>query len=118
VLFQNPGQKNHWLSLKLIGKKTNRPGIGARIKVVTSGEQPLTIHRHVSSGSSFGANSLEQVIGLGSADRIALLEICWPASGTTQVFHEIAADQALEITEFADDYLVRPQHPIPLPATK
>jgi hypothetical protein len=118
VLFQNPGQKNHWLSLKLIGKKTNRPGIGARIKVVTAGEQPLTIHRHVSSGSSFGANSLEQTIGLGSADRISLLEIRWPASGTTQVFREIAADQVLEITEFADDYLVRPQQPIPLPATK
>ena len=64
VLFQNPGQGNHWLTVKLVGKKTNRAAIGARIKVVTSGEKPLTIHRHVSSGSSFGANPLQQTIGL------------------------------------------------------
>ena len=117
VLFQNPGQKNHWLALKLVGKKSNRPGIGARIKVVTAGQEPLTIHRHVSSGSSFGANTLEQTIGLGLANRIALLEIHWPTSGTTQVFRDVAADQALEITEFAEDYVVRPQQPIP-PAEK
>ena len=60
VLFQNPGQGNNWLTVKLVGKKTNRAAIGARIKVVTAGEEPLTVHRHVSSGSSFGANPLEQ----------------------------------------------------------
>jgi hypothetical protein len=115
VLFQNPGQKNHWLTLKLVGKKTNRPGIGARIKAVTAGEEPVTIHRHVTSGSSFGANPLEQMIGLGQASRIAQLEIHWPTSGTTQVFRDVAADQALEITEFAEDYQVRDRQPIPLP---
>ena len=72
VLFQNPGQGNHWLTVKLVGKKTNRAAIGARIKVVTAGETPLTIHRHVSSGSSFGANPLQQTIGLAKADRVAL----------------------------------------------
>ncbi|MCI0683031.1 MAG: CRTAC1 family protein [Gemmataceae bacterium] len=46
----------------------------------TAGKQPRTIHRHVSSGSSFGANPLEQHIGLGNADRAASLEIRWPAS--------------------------------------
>jgi hypothetical protein len=35
VLFQNPGQGNHWLTVKLVGKKTNRAAIGARIKVVS-----------------------------------------------------------------------------------
>ena len=35
ILFQNPGQGNHWLTVKLVGKKTNRAAIGARIKVVT-----------------------------------------------------------------------------------
>ncbi len=33
LLFQNPGQGNHWLTVKLVGKKTNRAAIGARIKV-------------------------------------------------------------------------------------
>ena len=104
VLFQNPGQGNHSLTLKLVGKKTNRAALGARIKVVTAGEQPLTIRRHVSSGSSFGANALEQTIGLGRANRVDRLEIHWPTSGTTQVFRDIAADQAIEVTEFAESY--------------
>jgi hypothetical protein len=104
VLFQNPGQGNHWLTLKLVGRVTNRSAIGARIKVVTAGEKPLTVHRHVSTGSSFGANPLQQTIGLGGADRVALLEISWPTSGTTQVFKDIAADQAIEVTELAGDY--------------
>jgi hypothetical protein len=64
----------------------------------------LTIHRHVSSGGSFGANPLEQTIGLGQAQRIECLEVHWPASGTTQVFRDLPADQAIRITEFADDY--------------
>ncbi len=104
LLFQNPGQGNHWLTVKLIGKKTNRPAIGARIKAVTAGATPFTVHRHVSSGSSFGANPLQQTIGLAKADRVARLEIYWPTSGTTQIFHDIPADQAIEITEFAADY--------------
>jgi hypothetical protein len=106
VLFQNPGQGNHWLTVKLVGRKTNRAAIGARIKLVTAGERPATIHRHVSSGSSFGGNPLEQTIGLDKAQRVAALEIQWPTSGTVQVFHDIAADQAVEITEF--DNTIRP----------
>jgi hypothetical protein len=104
VLFENPGQGNHWLSVKLVGKKTNRAAIGARIKVVTAGDEPRTVYRHVSSGSSFGANPLEQTIGLAKATRVAQLEIHWPTSGTTQVLRDIAADQAIEVTEFASTY--------------
>jgi hypothetical protein len=90
--------------VKLVGKKTNRAAIGARIKAVMAGAVPLTVHRHVSSGSSFGANPLQQTIGLARADRVARLEIFWPTSGTTQVFRDIAADQAIEVTELADSY--------------
>jgi hypothetical protein len=114
-LFQNPGQGNHWLTVKLIGKKTNRAAIGARIKVVTSDDQPMTIHRHVSSGSSFGANPLEQTIGLARSQRVAALEIHWPTSGTTQVFRDIPADQAIEVTEFAGSYRPLSWKPLPRP---
>jgi hypothetical protein len=58
----------------------------------------------VSSGSTFGANPLQQTIGLGKADSVATLEIYWPTSGSTQVFRDVAVNQALEITEFAKDY--------------
>jgi len=104
LLFRNPGQGNNWLTVKLIGKKTNRSAIGARLKVVTTAEKPLTIHRHISSGSSFGGNPLQQTIGLGKAKAVATLEIHWPTSRTTQVFREVAVDQAIEVTEFAADY--------------
>jgi hypothetical protein len=115
VLFQNPGQGNHSLTLKLVGAKTNRAAIGARIQAVTAGDSPLTIHRHVSSGSSFGANPLEQTLGLGRADRVARLEVHWPTSGTTQVFLDVPADRAIEITEFSDRYRVLDRRPIALP---
>ncbi len=114
ILFQNPGQNNHWLTVKLVGQKTNRAAIGARIKVVTAGDDPLTICRHVSSGSSFGASPLQQTIGLARAERISLLEIHWPTSGTRQVFHDLAVNQAIEITEFSDDFRRLNWRPIPV----
>ena len=113
ILFDNPGQGNHWLTVKLVGKATNRAALGARIKLVTDGEKPLTSHRHISSGSSFGANSLRQTIGLGKAGKVATLEIQWPTSKTTQVFHDIAVDQAIEITEFAETFQKLDSKPVP-----
>jgi hypothetical protein len=115
ILFQNPGQGNHWLTVKLVGKRTNRAALGARIKAVTAAKKPLTVYRHVSSGSSFGANPLEQTIGLAGATRVDRLEINWPASGTTQVLRNIAADQAIQVTEFAHSYRRLDWKPIPQP---
>ena len=115
LLFQNPGQGNNWLNVKLVGKKTNRCAIGARIKVVTAGDNPLTVYRYVCSGSSFGGNPLEQMIGVGKAERIATLEIFWPTSGKTQVFRDVLVNQALEITEFDTEYKKRAYQTIPVP---
>jgi hypothetical protein len=104
ILFQNPGHDHSWLTVKLIGVKTNRAALGARIKVVTAGEARLTVHRHISPGSSFGSNPLQQTIGLGTADRIETLEVHWPTSGTTQVFKNVAVNQSIEIREFDTDF--------------
>ena len=108
VLFQNPGHDNRWVTLKLIGRQTNRLAIGARIKIVTAGSTPQTIYRHVTSGSSFGANPIEQTIGLGKAERIAELEIHWPTSGATQIFRDVDVDQMLQIVEFDSSYIKTP----------
>jgi hypothetical protein len=112
ILFQNPGHGNNSITLKLIGMKTNKPAIGARIKVVGDGPEPLTVHRHISSGSSFGGNPMEQTIGLAKSGKISVLEIHWPTSGTTQVFHDVDVNQALEITEFQSEYRVLDRKPI------
>ena len=105
-LFENPGHGNDWISLHLIGMKTNRAAIGARIKVTVQdeGKPPRFIFRTVGSGGSFGASPLTQHIGLGKSARILDLEIDWPVSKTTQHFANVAADQFLEIKEFAKEY--------------
>jgi hypothetical protein len=104
IMFENPGRGHHWLTVRLVGERTNRAAIGARIKVVTGGDAPLTVHRHVTSGSSFGANPLEQTIGLGASGRVATLEVEWPTSGTTQVFRDVPVDRSIEVVEFSDAY--------------
>ena len=44
-----------------------------------------------------------------------MLKIDWPTSGTTQTFRDLSANQAIEITEFAEKYRTRAYKPIPLP---
>jgi len=116
VLFQNPGHNNHWLTIKLLGKKTNRPALGARIKITLPTVSPRTIHRHITTGSSFGSNPFEQTIGLGQAARIDELEIFWPTSRTTQVFRKVPVDQSIEVTEFATAYRILSSKRVQLPA--
>jgi hypothetical protein len=113
VLFENPGNANRWLTVKLNGVRTNTPAIGARLKLMTEGPDSRTICRHVSSGSSFGANPLELTLGLGLANRVAFLEVHWPSSGTTQVFRDIDVNQAIEVIELAADYRKLEWKPIP-----
>lgn len=115
MLYQNPGQGNNWLNVKLVGRKSNRAAIGARIEAVLDGPQPLTIHREVTSGSSFGANPLEQMIGVGKASRIKELTIRWPATSTTQTFFNVPVNRAIEIMEGNDEARPRAYQPIPLP---
>lgn len=104
ILFQNPGQGNNWLTLKVHGVKTNRPGIGVRVKIVTAGPGAMTIHRVIGTGGSFGANPLQQTIGIGKADKIATLEIHWPTSKTTQTFTDLKVNQVVDVTEFETDF--------------
>jgi hypothetical protein len=62
------------------------------------------IYRTVGSGGSFGANPLEQHIGLGPSARIQNVEIWWPASNTRQSFSGITPNQSIEIKELATDF--------------
>ena len=111
-VFKNPGNDNHWITVKLVGVKTNRSAIGTRIKVTieNKGQGTRSIYRTVGSGGSFGASPLEQHIGLGKSSRILDLEIYWPASNTRQHFSDIPVDQFLEIKEFANAYTKLERH--------
>jgi tetratricopeptide (TPR) repeat protein len=115
-LFENPGNQNNWISLHLVGVKTNRAAIGAHIKVTVQneGKAPRTIFRTVGSGGSFGASPLTQHIGLGKSAKIFDLEITWPTSRTRQNFTNVAPNQFLEIKEFAKEYDKLERHPFRL----
>ena len=130
-LFRNPGNHgNNWITLKLVGEKSNRSGIGARITVNVDDPDRgrRKICRTVGSGGSFGASPLEQHIGIGRSARIESIEVWWPVSKTRQVFTGVAPNQYLEVKEFAKaarklsrasfewrDVLRNAQHPAPMP---
>ena len=100
ALFENPGFGNRWITVKLVGVRSNRSAIGARIRVdVIENGQQRSIYKHVNSGGSFGANPLRQTIGLGGASKIEVLEVFWPTTGLRQTFHNVALDQSIQITE-------------------
>ncbi|MCY2979930.1 MAG: CRTAC1 family protein [Planctomycetota bacterium] len=105
ALFENPGFGNHGITIRLVGTKTNRNAIGARIRIVLDESgQKRTIYRWISSGGSFGGNSFRQLIGIGKADKIDLIEVNWPTSASNQTFRDVAIDQSIEITEGQPDF--------------
>ena len=101
-LFENPGHGRDWIALDLVGVKTNRAAIGARITVTVEGEGGRRVmHRSVGSGGSFGASPLQQQIGLGPGVQRVDVEIWWPTSNSRQRFSNVGKNRFLEITEFA-----------------
>ena len=100
VLFANPGHGNKWVTLKLEGDRSNRAAIGARIHVTVETAAGLRdIYRTVSSGGSFGANSLQLEIGLAEATAIHEVAITWPATGETDVYDDIDMNRTYRIRE-------------------
>jgi hypothetical protein len=96
ILLKNGGGGNHWLTVNAVGTRSNRDGIGARIRIVTpSGEQ----HGTVSTAGSYLSSSDKRVyFGLGQDTQVKLLEITWP-SGTIQKLTAVKADQILTVRE-------------------
>lgn len=92
---RSPGT-NHWLGIALRGIKSNRDGIGARIKVVTAaGAQ----YNHQTSSVCYASSSLGPVhFGLGEEKVAKTVEIIWP-SGIVQNLSNIKADQILHVIE-------------------
>ena len=86
----------HWLDIALRGTKSNRDGIGARIKVVTkSGAQ----YNHMTTSVGYASSSDGPVhFGLGGDARAESITIYWP-SGTVQTLQDVAGDQVLKVTE-------------------
>jgi len=90
-IFLNRGGKQHWLVVKLRGTRSNRDGLGARVRV--NGQTRFA----TTSGSYLSASDKRLHFGLGAADT-AKIEIDWP-SGARQTVNDVHADQFLEVVE-------------------
>jgi hypothetical protein len=106
MLHNETATSDHWITLKLVGVKSNKDGIGAQIKITTAGgghssgdHSPADQYATVTTAGSYESSSDKRVhFGLGSASEVAEVEIHWP-SGIKQVLKKLAADQIVTVTE-------------------
>jgi len=99
LLHNSAGSGNHFLNFKLVGTKSNRDAMGARIHVEAGA---LSQIREIAGGGSYLSQSdLRANFGLGRASRAETVEIAWP-SGLRQVFRNVAADKFYLIEEGKD----------------
>jgi hypothetical protein len=99
--------ENNWLKVKTIGTKSNRSGIGARLKCVSRPSDEKDIHQQIdevrSGGSYYSQNDLRVHFGLGNADKVQLLEIRWP-SGQIDQLKNISVNQLIFVKEGEELY--------------
>ncbi len=93
---------NNWIKIKTIGTKSNRSGIGARIKCITHLPGEKTPHPQIdevrSGGGYFSQNDLRVHFGVGKAEKVELLEIRWP-SGFVETLKDIKPNQVIFVKE-------------------
>ncbi|MDA9182551.1 ASPIC/UnbV domain-containing protein, partial [Saprospiraceae bacterium] len=101
-LYLNPGNKNSWIKIKLVGTTTNKSAIGSkvRIKYLTRDGSQHNFYKTVGSGSSFGANELQISAGLNDATEVLSIEVRW-ANGNTEYINygSVPIKKLIVITE-------------------
>lgn len=98
-LYHNAGNTNHWLKLRLIGSRSNRDAIGAKVRVraILRGQAVWQL-REVFSGGGFGQSDLRPNFGLGDATNAALVRVEWPSGAVTEL-QNVSVDRILTVTE-------------------
>lgn len=97
VILKSDGTKNHWLGISLVGKKSNRSGIGARV-ILTNVNGQKQVADASSAGSYLSSNDPRIVFGLGSAKSVKSIEVRWP-DGRVQTITNPEIDRYLRIIE-------------------
>jgi hypothetical protein len=104
ILHNETPAQNHWLTLKLVGHKSNRDAIGAEVKLVTAKGAQFAA---VSTAGSYLSSSDKRVhFGLGTETVAQSLEIRWP-SGIMQTLRQVRGDQVLQIDEPVEGALAK-----------
>ncbi len=97
LLRNDGGNKNNWITLKLLGTKCNRSAIGARVKVATGKHTQMDeVH---AGGSVMSQSDLRLHFGLGESKSIDVIEVKWPTTWKVERFTNIEANQFLTIKE-------------------
>ena len=97
VLYNTSPAPNHWIIIQTTGTKSNRDGIGTRIRLTS--ESGAVQYNHVTTSVGYASSSDKRVhFGLGAAKRIREIELRWP-SGTVETLTDVAVDQILKVTE-------------------
>ncbi len=93
---------NNWIKVRTIGTKSNRSGIGARLRCVTRVPGETKPHQQIdevrSGGGYFSQNDLRVHFGLGKAEKVELLEVCWP-SGRVDTLKDVKPNQVVYVKE-------------------
>jgi hypothetical protein len=96
ILRNDGGNQKHWITLEVIGNKSNRLGIGAKVTAVAG---PLVQVDEVGSGGSYlSQNDLRIHFGLGEAEKVDRVSIRWP-SGRDETLQGLAADRFYVVKE-------------------
>ena len=96
LLRNDGGNRRHWLQLRLIGTKSNRDGIGARVKVTA---EDLVQYEQQKGGMSYqAAHDSRLHFGLGDRTKVDRIEIRWP-SGAVDEIRDVDADRVLVVKE-------------------
>ncbi len=104
-VLHNNGSSNHFLNFRLVGTKSNRDAMGARIRVVAAGMSQI---REIAGGGSYISQSdLRANFGLGHADQAETVEIVWP-SGQIDRLSNVKANQFYLVEEGTHDLRVEP----------
>jgi hypothetical protein len=96
ILRNRSGGTNHFVSFKLVGTRSNRDALGARIRVKAGGVSE--IREIAGAGSYLSTSDTRAHFGLGQSTQIDSIEVSWP-SGIRQEFHNVKADQFYVIEE-------------------
>ena len=94
--------ENNWIKVRTIGTKSNRSGIGARVRCVTHPAGETKAHQQIdevrSGGGYFSQNDLRVHFGLGKAEKVDVLEIRWP-SGQVDTLKDVKVNQVIYVKE-------------------
>jgi enediyne biosynthesis protein E4 len=94
----DPVMRNHWLAVKAIGTRSNRSGIGARVRMTAGGR--AQIGEVASGGSYISQSDLRLHFGLGAAAKADVVEVRWP-SGQVDTLKNVEANQGISVKEGA-----------------